>query len=231
MKHGPHYFSLVLLLAAGLLSSGCAGGWLATHGPWAKKNEKDEIPGIKTADQRIEEMKKLAEKAKEKSPEEQQHISEKLAHQIEKEQDPLVRQQIVLTLAAYPTPLAGKVLQAALNDPETDVRMASCKAWGIRGGRESVERLSTPLNDDANIDVKLAAARALGQTKDSSAVPVLANILADADPALRNRAIESMKTVSGKDFGGDVSAWRQYAETGQAKDTQTATKSWWRRWF
>lgn len=230
MKHGPHYFSLMLLLAAGLLSSGCAGGWLTTHGPWAKK-EKDDVPGIKTADQRIEEMKKLAEKAKQESPEEQQKTSEKLARQIEKEQDPLVRQQIVLTLAVYPTPLAAKVLAAALSDPENDVRIASCKAWGIRGGREAVERLTTALNDDANIDVKLAAARALGQTKDASGVAPLADVLADADPALQYRAIESMKALSGKDFGRDLNAWRQYAKTGQATDTQTATKSWWRRWF
>lgn len=230
MKRGPQYFVLVLLLATGLLSSGCAGGWLATHGPWAGKKE-DDVPGIKTADKRIAELKVMAEKAPKASPDEQQKVSEKLARQIEREQDPLVRQQIVLTLAVYPTPLAGKVLQAAMNDPENDVRITACKAWGKRGGSEAVERLSAALNSDANIDVKLAAARALGETKDKSAVPALADTLADADPALQNRAIQSMKTVSGRDFGNDMDAWRQYAKTGQAADTQPTAKSWWRRFF
>ena len=229
MKQGPQYL-LTLLLAFGLLSSGCAGGWLATHGPLAPSKEP-EVPGIKTADQRIAELQVLAKAAKEKSPAEQQRISEKLARQIEKEQDPLVRQEIVVTLAVYPTPLAARVMAAALSDPDNDVRVRCCKAWGERGGREAAERLAGVLSGDSNVDVKMAAARALGKIKDPIGMPPLSDILAEADPALQHRAIESMKSISGKDFGTDVNAWRQYAKTGQATDTQTATKSWWRRLF
>jgi hypothetical protein len=230
MKQGSQYFYLALLLAFGLLSSGCAGGWLANHVPWGQKKEP-EVPGIKTADQRIAELKVLAEKAPEKPAAEQQRISEKLARQIEKEQDPLVREQIVSTLAVYPTPLAAKVLQAALNDPESNVRIMACKAWGTRGGQEAVEPLSSALNSDSNIDVKLAAARALGKIKDPAALPPLADLLAESDPAIQHRAIESMKTISGRDFGADVNAWRQFAKTGQSTDTQPTAKSWWRRFF
>ncbi len=230
MKQGSQYFVLALLLAFGLLSTGCAGSWLANHGPWAAKKES-EVPGIKTADQRIAELKALAQKVSEKSSAEQQRISEKLARQIEKEQDPLVRQEIVTTLAVYPTPLAAKVLQAALSDPDNDVRVASCKAWGTHGGHEAVEPLTSTLNGDSNIDVKMAAARALGKIKDPAAMSPLADALADANPALQHRAIESMKTISGRDFGADVNAWRQFAKTGQATGTQLAAKSWWRRFF
>ena len=85
-------------------------------------------------------------------------------------------------------------------------------AWGRRGGKESVDELCKLLNSDSDMDVRLAAARALGQTKEKIAMPQLADALSDSDPAMQHRLVQSLKNVSGKDFGGDVEAWRQYAK-------------------
>ncbi len=232
MLHGSRYIATALLLAVSLMGSGCAGGWLANHVPWHKKDKDDEMPGIKTADKRIKEIQALAEKAPTSTPEVQQQVSEKLAHQIEKETDPLIREEILKTLAVYPTPLAAKVLEAGMSDNEAGVRIICCGAWAKRGGNAAVEALGTALNNDSDLDVKMAAARALGQLKDKGAVVPLSEALASDNPAMQRRAIESLKTVSGHDYGNNLDAWRQYAKTGQAPpDTPVASKSWWRRWY
>jgi HEAT repeat protein len=229
MKQGSRYFLLTLVLAFGLQSAGCAGSWLSKHMPWSATEES--IPGIKTADQRIEELKEIAKQAPTKPPVEQEAISKRLAVMIEKEKDHLVREQILTTLAVYPTPLAARVLSAGMNDPEPDVRISCCRAWAKRGGHEAAERLSHSLINDNNFDVRLAAARGLGKVKDRSAVQPLADALADSDPAMQYRAIESLKVISGKDYGNDLEAWRQYAKNGQNGDSSNVAKSWWQRWF
>ena len=191
---------------------------------WPFAQPKDEMPGITTPEQRIEQLKTLVASASRSTPQEQERVSTDLAHQIQREEDPLVRRQIILTLSAYPTTMASAVIHAGMADTDADVRIACCKAWGRRGGTEAVEQLSRALASDTNIDVRLAAARALGQTKDPSAAAPLGDALADADPALQYRAIESLKAISGRDFGNDLAAWRQYAKTGHSDKPLTVAE-------
>lgn len=198
-----------LAVGIGLLAvSGCARnepGRQAFYFPWQQKPEV--VPGVKTPQQRIAELEALA---KSSTPVDA-GLSEQLAQEIQHEQDPLVRLHIVRALAKINDPRASAVLHAGLEDPSDAVRIACCEAWGQRGGPESIQELSTVLEAESNIDVRMAAAKALGATKDAQAVKPLADVLADNDPAIQRRAIESLKAVSGKDYGYDVQAWRQYA--------------------
>ena len=75
-------------------------------------------------------------------------------------------------------------------------------------------------------DVRLAAARDMGQTKDATAITALADALSDSDPAMQRRAVESLRALSKKDFGNDVSAWQQYAkgENPQLKEPTLAER-------
>jgi HEAT repeat protein len=171
--------------------------------PW---QQPPTIAGVKTPQQRIEELKVLA-KSSSLPPE----TTAQLVKEIQTEQDPQIRLNIVRVLAKLPDPSASAVLHAGLEDPDNSVRVACCEAWGTRGGTEAVTELSTVLHAESNIDVRMAAAKALGVTREATAVQPLAEVLADNDPAIQRRAIESLKNVSGKDFGYDVPAWRQYA--------------------
>lgn len=173
--------------------------------PWQQQPEK--MPGVKTPQERIAELKLIAESP----PKPESGVSEQLAREIQHEQDPLVRLYIVRALAKIPDARAAAVLHAGLEDPSDAVRIACCEAWGQRGGPEAIEELSTVLQAESNIDVRMAAAKALGETRSEQAVKPLAEVLADNDPAIQRRAIESLKSVSGKDYGYDVQAWRQYA--------------------
>lgn len=201
---------VLVLVVCGLLSSlSCArnaSDTTAFRFPW--QETPDRIPGVKTPQERINELKVVAGNPSKPG------IADELAVEIQREQDPQVRCYIVLALAKVQDPKAAAVLHAGLEDPEQTVRIACCEAWGRRGGPEAVQELSTVLQAESNIDVRMAAAKALGETKQANAVKPLADVLADNDPALQRRAMESLKNVSGKDYGYNVQSWRQYAAGG-----------------
>jgi HEAT repeat protein len=148
---------------------------------------------------------------------------------MQSEQDPLVRIEIMRTLAGIPTETAAAVLRAGMKDSDPEVRVAVCQAWGKRAApkklttesmsdrndAEAAARiLSEALAGDTNVDVRLAAARALGNVKnDPRAIGALGLALKDRDPALQVRAIASLKEISNKDFGNDVGKWQQYVDS------------------
>ena len=120
-------------------------------------------------------MKDMAEKADKQSPAEQERVSRDLAKQIQDEQDPMIRRYIVMTLGHYKTAAATAVLQAAVSDADsTGATLPPAKPGDAAAGQKAAERLASLLASDTNLDVRLAAARAIGQTKEKSAVPPLA---------------------------------------------------------
>jgi HEAT repeat protein len=187
---------------------------------WSLGSTPDKVPGVKTPDERMAELKELANRAQQSDANAQERVSAELAKEIQQQQDPALRKQILRTLSAYPTATATAMMTAGLSDNDEDVRTACCEAWGRRGGAEAVVQLTKAMTSDTSVDVRLAAARALGETKDQAAVAPLAEALADADPAMQHRAIESLKRVSGRDFGGDIAAWREFAKTGHGENRE-----------
>jgi hypothetical protein len=137
-----------------------------------------------------------------------------LAYQ--QETDPLLRMEIIRTLGALPTPESTEVLAAALRDGDREVRITVCRAWAQRGGPEAVQVLSEVLAHDSEIDVRMAAARGLGAMRDppDEAIAALGRALEDRDPALQHRAVVSLRQVTGRDFGDDVNAWREFVQGG-----------------
>jgi HEAT repeat protein len=140
--------------------------------------------------------------------------TDQLARQIQIEPDPLVREAIIHAIGAYHTPLAGQVLEAGLADDNQLVRVACCQSLGKRADEHSVPMLANTLRADKQVDVRLAAAEALGKIKSPSSISALAVALDDHDPAMQFAGMQSMKAVTGKDYGGDVQAWRQVASGG-----------------
>jgi hypothetical protein len=190
---------------------GCC-GWdcCSWRMPWEKAPER--IAGITPPHERMTQLRELAEKGHKGDPAEQQRVSSQLAAEIRDEADPLLRAQIVRTLADYQTAESASVLRAAMEDTSAEVRMVACEAWGKRGGPEAAKILAERLGSDTNRDVRLAATRALGQTRDPAAVAGLGVALDDKDPAMQYRAVCSLRQVTGKDFGNDVNRWQQYVK-------------------
>ena len=153
-------------------------------------------------------------------PQQQEQVAVELAQQYTDEADPLLRAEIVRTLAKFPTSTATAKLHAALSDSDSDVRLAACQAWGQRRGPEATAALAETLNRDSDLDVRLEAARALGTTHDPAAVAALGLALEEKDPAMQRRAVESLREVTGKDLGNNVDNWRQYVK-GEAPTNST----------
>ena len=201
---------LRLLTLAALLAflPGCTAAWIpdwAYWDPWWEPNEPFETPIV-----RIEKLQALRDGVDELNVQQRQVRAEHLAHDFANEKDPLVREEIVRTLAACGTPPAGPPLRMALQDDDKFVRIAACRAFGGFGGEEGIRALSLALQDKDR-DVKLAALLALGEVNDPAAVQVLAEALHERDAAIQQRAMRSMESITGKYYGNDANAWAQYA--------------------
>jgi HEAT repeat protein len=193
-----------------VMAAGC-GGW-----PWWEKREAvDPALYAQSGAFRVEQVQAVGAALPKATLEQQNSICANFATQMQNEPDPLVRWEIVKAVANSQSPQAAAILYGGMKDPYQDVRIACCKAWGKRGGPEASRVLGEALASDLNMDVRLAAARALGNVKDPAAVASLGLALDDTNPAMQYRAVESLKTASGKDLGDNVEAWRQYARSVQ----------------
>jgi HEAT repeat protein len=160
---------------------------------------------------RVDTIRQLAAQADQTNSPGQRELTDQLARQIQIEPDALVRKAIIQAMAEFQTPLAQQVLEAALNDSAMAVRIAACQSLGKRGDAQSVDSLAKSLRDDREIDVRLAAAEALGNIKTPESEKALIIALDDRDPAMQYVGVESMKSITGEDYGGDVKVWRQVA--------------------
>jgi hypothetical protein len=172
----------------------------------------DNVPGVRAPGERIAMLRKMRKKAGWAKPEEQQRISAELAAAYQSEEDPLIRVEIVRAICGYPTSSASSVLQAALDDSDARVRQVACEAWAERGGPQAATELTRVLSSDVDKDVRLAAARGLGETGDRTAVAALGDVLTERDPAMQYVAVQSLREVTGEDLGNDVSRWREYIQ-------------------
>ena len=189
------------------------GGGCTTVPSWAKFWPVVSVDHstYRTPQMRIDAIREFSSRSTGTNSEDQRKLTNQLARQIQIEPDPFVREIIIETIANFRTPLAQQVLQAGLRDEEPAVRIASCRALGAQADPGAVTNLERTLRGDNDQDVRLAAAGSLGRIKTPDSIQALAIALEDRDPALQFVAVESLKSVSGQDFGGDVGAWRQYA--------------------
>jgi len=209
-----HVVALLCLVGVGAFT-GCAGG-IADRWPSALslgRAKPDAVgPHVQSPGERMEALRELAERGPRMQPAEAEAVSRQLAAEIRSTEDSLVRAEILKTLARMPTVAAADVLVSGLEDPDSDVRVTACEAWGERGGPEAIRRLSEKVSSDTDIDVRLAAARALGETADPAAVAALGQALEDPNPAMQYRAVDSLRQVTGRDLGSNVNAWRAYVQ-------------------
>lgn len=205
--------SLAASIAAVCLG-GCSGDPfmdLVSLNPWRREEwEADEQFGM-NPHTRLHELDLLCERAAGLPSDEQERVSKDLAIQLRDEKNAMFRARMVRALGEMKTASAREALTTASTDPSSTVRIAACDAWGRQRGPQALEALAQIVGSDTDLDVRMAATRALGSLEDPGAVRPLGLVLDDADPALQHRAMLSLREVSGQDYGLDVAAWRQFA--------------------
>jgi HEAT repeat protein len=198
------------LFAAALFAPGCAkrfgGPWPFGEDQTAELKKYGPVPV-----QRITALQERAKKLAKAKPEEQEAFASEMAHQMPNETDFNVRFAIITMMSHMDAPSAHAILYAGMKDPESEIRVACCNSWSKHPSPEATRMLAETLSGDTDLDVRLAAAKALSTAGDKEAVAALGRALEDSDPAVQFCAVASLKKVTGKDLGNDVNAWRQLA--------------------
>ncbi|MFN8412518.1 MAG: HEAT repeat domain-containing protein [Anaerolineales bacterium] len=91
-----------------------------------------------------------------------------------------VRKNALLALAYIGDARVISALLPFLKDHEDEVRAAACVAVGKFNDSSTFDEITNVLLDDSKIEVRRVAARALGETENSSALPFLMEALRDS---------------------------------------------------
>jgi HEAT repeats len=207
-----------LLICCCLLSmTGCADGpfQAGTMNPWLRKEwAKDEARGP-TFHTKMTELQQLAQQASSYDVNRQDQLATEMSERFAKEGNPLLRAAMVKVMGNLKSPQLDTTLQAAVKDPDNDVRITAIKALGARGDENSLETLASVMSTETQLDVRMATATELRRFKNSQeATRALALALDDNDAALQYRAIQSLQEVTGRNYGVNAAAWREYLAGG-----------------
>ena len=129
---------------------------------------------------------------------------------IRDDDNPLIRAAGVRVLGEIASPASLAAIQGAAVDRDPLVRMAASEAFGRRGDFEAAAGLSILAADDENAEVRLTAVTALGNCPEQQVVQALALALDDSNPAIQNRAVQSLKATTGHQLGDNIAVWRAY---------------------
>ncbi len=169
-----------------------------------------------TLDQREEATLSLGRRAESMAPEEYARLAHELSVGVENEPNSRLRAAAVRALGHFDTPDTIAALKIAMHDGDSRVRIAACESWQTLKSADSTAALAELIGGDTNVDVRLAATRALGDFATSRAVIESLELgLDDPDPAIQHETVLSLKKVTGKDYGGDLAAWRTFIAGGE----------------
>jgi HEAT repeat protein len=210
-----------LALVSGLLFAPCASGCAefldhvnSVGSVLMMRKTPEQALHIKTPADRIKELKHLAKTIKNRPQAEQQQLADILAKEYQQESEPILRRRILRTLASCSVPAAGAVIVGALADPDIETRRVACKCLGQRGDQQAISELARVVGSETEFDVRIAAVHALGMTHDRAALVPLSEMMVDSNPAMQKGAYEALTAVSGRDYGENVQAWREFAKNG-----------------
>lgn len=134
--------------------------------------------------------------------------------------DPTVRAACCKALGLHGEVQDVPLLITRTKDEATAVRWEAAKALQKIHSPQAIDPLMELLARDQDPDVRQAAATALGQYPTIASFNVLVGALDDRSYSVVDQAYESLKTLTGYDFGTDGSAWLIFAR----KDPQAIFK-------
>jgi hypothetical protein len=205
--------SLIVVAASGMvtLCGGCQDGpfyALKVANPYFSIREwkRDEELGV-TDHERRQQLAKLAKTIDSLPPERQQFWAGHLEQMLEHDESPEMRRLVVQAAGRMEDPAALRLIEQGLDDASVKVRMEACRSLGNKTGDEATRMLVATVGTDTNQDVKHSAMVALSHHKNQIAIDSLRIALSDRNPATRDLAMESLRGVTGKNYGDDPQVW------------------------
>lgn len=131
------------------------------------------------------------------------------------DKDAGVRVAAIRALANHGGPEHVPLFVKALRDPDTMVRVEGARALQRIHNPVAVEPLIQAIDEskEPETDARAEAADALGQYPENRVVAALIKALADPSLAVNYSALNSLRTLTGQDFGFDRVAWRGWVDT------------------
>ncbi len=153
-------------------------------------------------------LKDLSNNASTYTVDQQAQLARELLSSFKSTSNPLLRREMVLAMGSLGATDATIGLHAAAEDQVKSVRVASCEAWSRRRSPEAAAALAGLLQNDADVDVRIAAAKGLANMNTPVAAQELVKVVDDHDPALQFAAYDALRSVTGQDLGNDPEAWK-----------------------
>ncbi|MDK1032447.1 MAG: HEAT repeat domain-containing protein, partial [Planctomycetia bacterium] len=132
------------------------------------------------------------------------------------DEQPEVRGPAARALGKLRDSRAVELLIAALKDENPSVRQGASEALGRIKDARAVELL-IPLLKDEHWFVRHDAAKALGEIKDPRAIGPLIDAVGDKEFNVQSQALEALRSMTKKDFGENISKWRQWWRENRSK--------------
>ena len=222
---------LTLLLAMMLLFSGCAveNQYIAKLPLFEAKS--DVVEGLDPPHLRRQLIRTKGVKGAAASDAEREILAAQLMYEYKTSPDPNMRREAVDALAKIPHPDRDTFLEEILNDDNPFVRMPALEALGktyVGSKSDLTALLVARAKTDTDRDVRITAVRILGdvtpkmQRGNNSTgstdeerlrelvVLELGEFLNDRVPAVRYESMQSLRKITGLDYGNDINRWLQY---------------------
>ncbi len=125
--------------------------------------------------------------------------------------DPMVRAASAHALGLHGQPEDAPLLAKALADSSQLVRWESAKGLQRIYNDTVIAQLIEAMVNDADVDVRMAAATALGQYKERRVIEALIRGLDDRSLGVAFHAHRSLRILTGENFGTDPVAWLDWS--------------------
>jgi hypothetical protein len=136
-----------------------------------------------------------------------------------------IRAAIIRSLGNLGDRRARAVVLKGISDTDNAViRVEACRALGKVGLPEDATTLARIMTIDKLEDCRIAAIEAIGtlKTQEPRIYQILLDGMDNEDPAIRYQCLQSLRAVTGKDFGIDPAVWKRELEPAIAAATNPA---------
>lgn len=173
---------------------------------WAKDRQL-----ATTFSERVEEITLLKYQLPSMDSSAQANWADVLFRLIQSDPSPEMRALACQTIVLIPGETTVRALNTASIDQSEKVRLMACAGWQQTSGVDAKNMLITMAsNTKETPSVRRAAVNALANFNDDEVKQALARLLDDKSPVLQFATTRSLKTLTGRDYGGDVQAWRDF---------------------